>query len=237
MKMPRSLLGRFALLVVLGLTDLALTCYLLRTERGHVYESNPVAQWWLAHWGWAGLAGFKLAVLLLVMTAASLIGRHRPRTAAHVLTFACGATALVVGYSCTLLGTARTQGQALTREDEVRIETEAAQLDAQVQELQAYYKLRDQLAEDLNAGRDSLDALVTRLQATPKVQDPAWLKLLRLAHPGRSDRESLAALIVYQARLLAEMNAEARSAEASAGHSDKPPTVAAGGSRLTVAIE
>jgi hypothetical protein len=237
MKMPRSLLGRFALFAVLGLADLILTCYLLRTERGHVYEGNPVAQWWLAHWGWAGLAGFKLAVLLLVMIAANFIGRHRPRTAAHVLTFACGATALVVGYSCTLLGTARTQGQALTREDEVRIENQAAQLDVQVQELQAYYKLRDQLAEDLNAGRESLDALVARLQATPKVQDPAWLKLLRLAHPGRSDRECLAALILYHARLLAEMNAEARSAEASAGHSDKPPTFVAGGSRLSVAIE
>ena len=96
MKMPRSLVGRFALFAVLGLTDLALTGFLLRTERGHVYESNPVAQWWLAHWGWAGLAGFKLGALLLVMTAANFIRRHRPRTAAQVLNFACGATALVV---------------------------------------------------------------------------------------------------------------------------------------------
>jgi hypothetical protein len=61
--------------------------------------------------------------------------------------------------------------------------------------------------------------------------------LLRFAHPGRSDRECLAALILYQARLLAEVNAEARSAEASAGHPDTAATNVAGGSRLAVAAE
>jgi hypothetical protein len=244
MKMPRSLLGKFTLFAVLGLTDLVLTCYLLRTVPGWIYESNPVAQWWLVRWGWAGLAGFKLAVMLLVMIAVSLIARYRPRTAGHVLSFACAATALVVGYSCTLLGSTRVRcpAQLLTREDEVRIRSEAAQLDAQVRQLQAYYKFRDQLAEDLNAGRHPLDELVTRLAATPEACDPAWLAALRRAHPGRSDRERMAELILYYARLLVEKDSWAASAEEGAGHPGKPPLIAANGApqsggRLAVAAE
>src|SRR5690349_18620406 len=132
MKLRRSLLGKSVLFAVLGLADLLLTSYLLRTEYGSVYESNPVARWWLARWGWAGLAGFKLAIILLVIASVKLIARYRPRTATHVLSFACGATALVIGYSCTLLGTARAHGLALNKEDMVRIVAKAYQLDAQV---------------------------------------------------------------------------------------------------------
>jgi hypothetical protein len=242
MKTPRSHPRKFALFAALGLTDLVLTCYLLRATSGWVYESNPVAQWWLVRWGWAGLVGFKLAVMLLVMTAIGLIARYRPRTAGHVLAFACGATLLVIGYSCTLLGTARCRGQALTREDELRIVAEAAQIDAEVHQVQAYLKLLDQLAEDLNAGRDSLEAAVTRLAATPHAQNPTWLKLQRRAQPGRSDRERLTESILHQARLLAERDAEDRSAAACAGHPGKPPVIAANGvpqsgGRLVVAAE
>jgi hypothetical protein len=242
MKRPRSHSGKFALFAALGLTDLVLTCYLLRATSGWVYESNPVAQWWLVRWGWAGLAGFKLAVMLLVLTAVSLIARNRPRTAGHVLSFACGATLLVVGYSCTFLGTARCRGQALTREDELRIRTEAAQIDAEVHQLQEYLQLLDQLAEDLNAGRGSLEALVTRLAATPHAQDPTWLKLQRRYHPYRSDWEFLAASLLHRARALAERDAEDRAATAGTGHPGKPPLIAASGApqsggRLVVAAE
>src|SRR5260370_38691788 len=114
MRLTRWLCGRFARFAVLGLTDLDLTCYLLRTSSGQFYESIPVACWWLARWGWAGLAGFKLAVVLLVIVAVNRAARHRPRTAACVLSFACGATAVVIGYSCSLPGTARGQGRFLS---------------------------------------------------------------------------------------------------------------------------
>jgi hypothetical protein len=232
MKMPRSLLGKFALFAVLGLTDLALTYYLLRTAPGQVYESNPVAQWWLTRWGWAGLAGFKLAIVLLVLMAVNLIALYRPRTAGYVLSFACGVTALVVGYSCTLLGTERAQWQPLTREDEVKIRSEAAQLDARVRQVQAFYRFRDQLAEDLNAGRYSLEALVSRLAATPEARDPLWLKSLRHAHPGRTDRECMAAFLLYYARQLAERESRETSAETGAGRPGRPPTFATGGGRI-----
>src|SRR5262249_38300836 len=172
-----------------------------------------------------------------------LIGCYRPRTARHVLSFACAATALVIGYSCTLLGTMRAQcpAQAFTGQDEMRILSEAAQLDAQVRQVQGYYKFRDQLAEDLNAGRYSLEALVSRLATTPEARDPGWLRALWHAHPDRTDRECMAALHLYLARLLAEANARTGSAEAGAGHSDKPPAFVTGGpqsdGRLAVAAE
>jgi hypothetical protein len=223
MKLPRSLLGKSALFTVLGLADLALTWYLLRTEHGYVYESNPVARWWLARWGWAGLAGFKLAVVLLVIAAVKGIARHRPRTATHVLSFACGATALVIGYSCTLLGTARAHGLALNTDDMAQIVAEAGQLDARVREMQVYYRLRDQLADDLNAGRYPLDELVARLAATPHARDPSWLKSLRNAYPGRSDRERMAALIRYHARQLTEGIARGLATETSARQPDLLP--------------
>jgi hypothetical protein len=232
MKTPRSLLGRFALFAVLGLIDLALTYYLLRTAPGKVYESNPVAQWWLVRWGWAGLAGFKLAVVLLVLAAVQFIALYRPRTAGHVLWFACGATALVVGYSCTLLGTARAHWRPFTWEDEVRIRSEAAQIDARVQQVQAFYRLRDQLAEDLNAGRYSLEALVSRLAATPEARDPDWLKSLRHAHPAHSNRESMAEFIRYHAHLLAEWDCQRTSAEPGAKLPGRPPTSVTGGRRI-----
>src|SRR5438093_5316203 len=159
MKRFPSLLGRFGTFAALGLIDLALTCYLLQATPGQVYEGNPIARWWLLHWGWVGLAGFKLSVVLLVLSAVQFIARSRPHTAARVLAFACGATALVICYSCTLLGTARPKGRLLSGEEEVSIRAEAARLDYRVRQMQAYYQLRDQLAEDLNAGRYPLEDL------------------------------------------------------------------------------
>src|SRR5262249_48675990 len=134
MKRLRSPLGRFGTFAVLGLIDLALTCYLLQATPGQIYEGNPIARWWVRRWGWAGLAGFKLTAILLVLTAVQCIARSRPHTATRVLAFACGATALVIGYSCTFLGTARTKGQLLSGEEEVSIRAEAARLDNRVRQ-------------------------------------------------------------------------------------------------------
>jgi hypothetical protein len=75
----RSLLGSYTLFAALGLIDLGLTCYLLRISSGHIYESNPLAQWRLARWGWAELVGFKLVLLALATAAIALVARRRPR--------------------------------------------------------------------------------------------------------------------------------------------------------------
>jgi hypothetical protein len=218
MKRLGSLLGRFGLYAALGLIDLALTCYLLQAAPGQVYEGNPIARWWLLRCGWVGLAGFKVAVVLLVLTAVQGIARSRPRTAARVLTFACGATALVICYSCILLGSACAQGRVFSGDNLARVKAEAARLDTRVRQMQAYYQLRGQLAADLNARRYPLEELVSRLEATPQAREPAWLKALRRAFPGRSDRERMAALILYHARLLNDARATAATAETGADH-------------------
>src|SRR5260370_17817760 len=67
-----------ALLLLLNAADFALTRFLCAGETG-VYEANPVATWWLVHYGWVGLAGFKFATVLLVVGIATLLIRRRPR--------------------------------------------------------------------------------------------------------------------------------------------------------------
>jgi hypothetical protein len=90
------------LFVVLSLADLTLTCWLLGHSEGQVYEVNPVAGWWLARHGAAGLAGFKGAVVLLVLTLTAVISRRKPQTAGRILTFGCVSLIFVVLYSVAL---------------------------------------------------------------------------------------------------------------------------------------
>src|SRR5437588_12828510 len=61
------------LFAVLSAADFVMTWWLLRHGDGVVYESNPVANWWLGRFGWTGLAGFKGAVALLALTLFSVI--------------------------------------------------------------------------------------------------------------------------------------------------------------------
>jgi hypothetical protein len=94
--------GKQLLFAALSLTDLSLTWWLLSHSDGQVYESNPVARWWLANHGWLGLAGFKVVGVLLVIGLAAVISRYRPRAAGRVLGFACAALTVVVLYSASL---------------------------------------------------------------------------------------------------------------------------------------
>jgi Domain of unknown function (DUF5658) len=104
MKMKTLRLGQLLLYAALSLVDLALTYRLLQRGGGHVYESNPVANAWLSAYGWAGLVAFKLACMALVGSVAVLLWSRRPRAADRLLTFSCTAVALVVLYSCSLVG-------------------------------------------------------------------------------------------------------------------------------------
>jgi hypothetical protein len=67
-----------------------------------VYESNPIAAWWLASYGWGGLVAYKLAILMVVGGLVAGIARWRPRTGELILVFACGAQSTVVLYSLFL---------------------------------------------------------------------------------------------------------------------------------------
>ena len=87
-RIPQSV--KQLLFVVLSLADLALTWWLFTSSNGQVDEANPLARWWLAQFGWLGLAAFKAGVVVLVVGLAGLIGRSRPRTAGRVLDLGCG---------------------------------------------------------------------------------------------------------------------------------------------------
>ena len=93
---------RLSLYAVLSAADLGLTYALIRQGDGDIYESNPIAEAWLSSYGWAGLAVFKFLIVLIVAALAAFVSLSRPRTGGHILTFACLAVALVVGYSVRL---------------------------------------------------------------------------------------------------------------------------------------
>jgi hypothetical protein len=91
---------KLCLFLFLSLIDLFLTWRLLLQSHGQVYESNPIAEWWLSRYGWAGLVAFKMAMAVAVAVLTTAISLARPRTGGRVLAFACTALLLVVAYSC-----------------------------------------------------------------------------------------------------------------------------------------
>jgi hypothetical protein len=92
--------GKLSLFLFLSLTDLFLTWRLLLQSHGQVYESNPIADWWLSNYGWSGLAAFKIAMALSVAVLATAISMVRPRTGGRLLAFGCSVLLIVVLYSC-----------------------------------------------------------------------------------------------------------------------------------------
>src|SRR5262245_9115683 len=95
----KLILGLLLAFIGLGLADLFLTWRLIQTNDGHVFESNPVANWCLVAYGWGGMAAFKLGMLVLIGGLVAVIAFSRPRTAELILVFACGAQSAVVVYS------------------------------------------------------------------------------------------------------------------------------------------
>jgi hypothetical protein len=95
--------GKLLVYVTLSFADLYLTYSLVQRNHGIVYEFNPIANAWLASYGWAGLATFKITAVLLVGGLVAYISVYRPLVANRVLGFACCAVAFVVVYSCWLM--------------------------------------------------------------------------------------------------------------------------------------
>ena len=95
-----------SLFLLVSLLDFFCTYLLLMSNGGGVrfVESNPVAAWFLNHYGPVrGLLGFKLAVVLVVICLSQIIGYQRPRTARAILLLAIALTGGVVVYSVLLL--------------------------------------------------------------------------------------------------------------------------------------
>jgi hypothetical protein len=103
MTRPTTLHPRKQLLfALLSAADFGLTWWLLGQPDGRAYEANPVANFWLARFGWLGLACFKAAVVCVVLGLASAISRSRPLAGGRVLQLGCACLAVVVAYSSAL---------------------------------------------------------------------------------------------------------------------------------------
>ena len=73
--MPRFPSPRMSLFCALSAADFLLTWWLLHRSNGRVYEANPVAAGLLVELGWAGLAAFKVVVVLLAVGSIAAIAR------------------------------------------------------------------------------------------------------------------------------------------------------------------
>lgn len=194
MRLPH--LSRLAFFLVLSLGDLYLTWRLVGGTEGVVYESNPLASWWLQAHGWWGLVSFKLALVLLVTSLALVITFLRPPLGKRFLTFACVTVGVVVLYSGSLVCWLRVEAgdAASTSLGEVHLRT--ARLEALRLRTWEYHHLLNQLGQDVIAKQRSLSEAVAALSAAERAQDPDWLAYLRVAYPGHSDEQCLAANLI-----------------------------------------
>jgi hypothetical protein len=200
-----SMRWKLALFAALSAADFVLTWCLLERHAGSFYESNPLAQWFLAQSGWAGLAAFKAAIVVVVVSAALLVFRRRAGAGRGVLTFACLATGLVVVYSGLLL---HRPSAASRTQDEGTIAAVGQQLDGEFQILSEYRRLVEQLGEDYYHGRCTLEEAADRLAATQRACDPRWIKLLQRRYPNRPYRECLAANMLDHLRIRLDFAAQ-----------------------------
>ena len=88
------------LFVGVSVMDVVLTFCLLNT--GSFYESNPIANQILQHWGFLGMTLYKLLIVSSVMMIANIISIWRVNTSRFLLAFGTVATAMVVAYSVFL---------------------------------------------------------------------------------------------------------------------------------------
>ena len=86
--------------ILINVLDIICTNALLRS---HAIEANPLANYFLKHWGFPGMIAFKLALVAGVCLVTQIIAVHHLKRAKQVLTIGCGIVGLVVGYSAIML--------------------------------------------------------------------------------------------------------------------------------------
>lgn len=104
------------ILLVLSALDFLVTAWLLRTSP-LFYEANPVAQWFLARWGLAGLMGFKFVVISGVIALGGLIERRRVGWGRLVLAFGSVAATCAIVQGASLLRHPAMTGEAEAADD------------------------------------------------------------------------------------------------------------------------
>ncbi len=90
-----------ALFLLVSAFDVFMTYWLLRS--GRFYESNPVAQYFLHHWGMRGMVYFKFSLVAFVCVITQIIAIQKTHTAQKVLRLATAIVAGVVIYSLVLM--------------------------------------------------------------------------------------------------------------------------------------
>jgi hypothetical protein len=191
--MHRSLCVLFALL---SLIDLALTRVLLGRSRSQVFEVNPLAKWFLERHGWPGIAGYKGALVLLVLGLCAIIFRYRPRAARGVLGFGCASLALVVCYSLTLCQ--RPTKSVGEEEEESRQYLENLNNETQVINRQrtAMMALLAELRQDLVVERCTLGQAVNRLATQEQGKISDVLRAQIKIYPNRPASQGIAAFLI-----------------------------------------
>ena len=94
-----------ALFILVNVFDFLTTYYMLmHRESGNVsfFESNPVASYFLHHWGLRGLLWFKMAVVAFVCVIAQVVATRRIATARLLLVAGTIVVSIVVVYSWRL---------------------------------------------------------------------------------------------------------------------------------------
>jgi len=94
-----------ALFILVNVLDFATTYYMLMHREqgdGSFYESNPVAQYFLNHWGVRGLLLFKMAVVAFVCVVAQIVATKKASSARLLLVAGTIVVSIVVVYSLKL---------------------------------------------------------------------------------------------------------------------------------------
>lgn len=88
------------LFVLVNALDVFMTYWML--QHGGFTESNPVAMWFIRHWGVKGMIYFKFGVVAGVCVIAHIVGQTKPASARGLLTVGTLIVATVVIYSFLL---------------------------------------------------------------------------------------------------------------------------------------
>ena len=89
-----------SMFLLVSVFDVLMTWMMLRS--GRFYESNPVARYFLNHWGMKGMIYFKFSVVAFVCVLTQFIATRRPLLTERILKFATVVVACVVVYSLVL---------------------------------------------------------------------------------------------------------------------------------------
>ena len=95
--------GEVLLFFCFSIADVMLTLKLLaRRGSTQFVESNPVANFFIGHWGPKGMVYFKFVMVAFVFVIVQIIAHKRVETARKLLSFAILAVGAVVAYSAVL---------------------------------------------------------------------------------------------------------------------------------------